>query len=66
MTDILEQLTTLRKERGIRQVDVAEALGISQPVVSELEAGKTALKVDVAEKYAELLGLDLVLKERAS
>lgn len=44
-----ERITTLRKARGITQVEFAEKLGISQALVSKYERGELLL-------HAELLG----------
>jgi transcriptional regulator with XRE-family HTH domain len=41
--DIAERLSKLRKEKGITQVEMAERLGVSQPVASDYERGKLRL-----------------------
>ena len=45
--------------RGIRQADMAERLGISQPAMSDRYRERTPWSLDETEKVAELLGLEL-------
>ena len=43
LAEIGERIARLRKERGITQVEMAELLGLSQPVVSDYERGALRL-----------------------
>jgi transcriptional regulator with XRE-family HTH domain len=60
-----ERITTLRKARGITQVELAEKLGISQALVSKYERGELLLHAELLGQFAvvlrtssdELLGL---------
>lgn len=38
--DIRKELVELRRKRGLTQKDLADRMGVSQPVVAELEAGR--------------------------
>jgi transcriptional regulator with XRE-family HTH domain len=51
------RLRELRKMLDLTQTDVAEALGISQKRVSEIERGQVDFtKVDTLRRYAEAFG----------
>lgn len=56
---VMDVLVQIRKDKGLRQVDVAKSLGIGQPAVSELESGVTSPRLDTLARYAEALGLTL-------
>lgn len=58
-----ERLFEIRKELGITQADVAEAMGISQGNVSTLEHREDAL-LSTVRAYIEALGGELELKAR--
>lgn len=59
--DILAELVRIRLAKGIRQQDVAEAMNIGQPSVSELERGLTSPKLSTLIKYATAVGATLEL-----
>lgn len=54
---IAQRLVRLRKERGITQAQMAERLGVSQPVVSDYERGALRLHGELILKVAEILGV---------
>ncbi|WP_144628276.1 helix-turn-helix domain-containing protein [Arthrobacter woluwensis] len=54
-----ELLKRLRKEAGIRQVDMAEILGVPQSFVSKYESGERRLDVIETARIAGALGMDL-------
>jgi predicted XRE-type DNA-binding protein len=59
--DLMLTLRRLLKERNLRQADIAEALGVSQPRVSELMRGK--IDLFSADKLIGLLArLDVRLR----
>lgn len=49
------RVAQLRKERGVTQVELAEALGVTQPVVSSYESGGIPLRADQLLTLARLL-----------
>lgn len=49
------RVAQLRKERGVTQVELAQALGVSQPVVSEYEKGSIPLRADQLLTISRLL-----------
>ncbi|MGH9943549.1 MAG: helix-turn-helix domain-containing protein [Pyrinomonadaceae bacterium] len=65
---IAQRLVRLRKERGITQAQMAERLGVSQPVVSDYERGALRLHGELILKVAEILGVsaDELLGREAS
>jgi transcriptional regulator with XRE-family HTH domain len=56
---VLEEIVRLRKERGISQTEVAEALGVDQSAVSKLESGERGMAVAELATIAELLGVSV-------
>jgi len=48
-----------RRERQLTQVAVAKSLGVSQSYVAQIEAGRNHPSPALAERIADLLGLDL-------
>lgn len=54
---LLAQLVALRKDKDLRQVDVAASMGVGQPSVSELERGETNPRLDTLQRYARAIGV---------
>lgn len=52
-----QRVARLRKERGLTQVDLAEQLGVAQPVVSDYERGELRLHGELIIKLADILGV---------
>jgi transcriptional regulator with XRE-family HTH domain len=65
MNDLLAELVQLRKDKAkrnagqYRQVDVAKAMGVGQPSVSELERGETNPRLDTILRYAAAIGVEI-------
>lgn len=53
------RIRTYRKYRGMSGTELAEAAGISQPHLSDIENGKKAGSVDVLKRIAAALRVDL-------
>jgi DNA-binding XRE family transcriptional regulator len=53
------RVRTFRNYRGLTVSDLAEAVGISQPYLSEIESGKKTGSVDVLKRIAKALKVDL-------
>jgi DNA-binding XRE family transcriptional regulator len=49
--ELLRQLATLRREKGLTQVELAERMGTSQGQITRLEAGADA-RLSTVERYA--------------
>jgi putative transcriptional regulator len=56
---IPNKIRDFRKERGWRQVDLAQRLGIQQSEVSDLETGKRRPNIYLAKRIAKVLGRDV-------
>lgn len=50
-------LTDLRKAAGLTQAAVAEALGLNQAYISQMETGKRSITVEQREKMFKIFGL---------
>lgn len=48
----------IRQIKGYKQDYVAEKLGMSQTNYSNIESGKTELKIEVLEKFAKIHGIE--------
>lgn len=51
-------LIAFRKARGLRQKEVADAVGVSQPTYWQYEHGIVTPGVDIAKKLGAFLGFD--------
>ncbi|MGH3612305.1 MAG: helix-turn-helix domain-containing protein [Pseudonocardia sp.] len=51
----LQRLVELRKRAGLRQVDVAERMGVSKARVSHIEHGAVAT-IDLLARYLDAIG----------
>jgi transcriptional regulator with XRE-family HTH domain len=49
------RLARLRRERGMTQVELAERLGVSQPIVSDYERGELRLHGELIVRLTEIL-----------
>jgi len=58
---IMAELVKLRKKRKIGQQPVAEAIGISQSGVSQMENLKTGASLEAVLLYARAIGANIVV-----
>ena len=59
METINEKIKRLRKQKGISQVEVARAAGITQSSFASIEKGETkSITIDVGKGISEMLGID--------
>jgi putative transcriptional regulator len=56
---VSNRIRDFRKEKGWRQVDLAERLGILQSEVSDIETGKRKPNIYLAKRIAKVLGRDV-------
>ena len=56
---MINHLEELRKQRGIRQENLAQALGVSRQTVISLEKGKYNPSLSLAFKLARYFGLSI-------
>jgi transcriptional regulator with XRE-family HTH domain len=52
-------LKNLREEAGLRQIDLAESLGLPQSFISKYESGERRLDIIELENICKALGLTL-------
>lgn len=57
--EVAYQILELRRKKGISQAQLAKKIGTKQSNVARMEAGQQNFSVDILEKIAEALGLDL-------
>ncbi len=50
-----------REKKGINQIEVAAHLGLTQPSYTNIESGKTSLRVETMFQIAKFLDIDLEL-----
>jgi putative transcriptional regulator len=56
---VSNRIRDFRKEKGWRQVDLAQKLGILQSEVSDIETGKRKPNIYLAKRIAKVLGRDV-------
>lgn len=59
--EIGKRIAELRKERGMSQTQLAEAIGMAQPNLANIEAGRFSTTIDVLERIADALGATIGL-----
>ena len=64
MEELGHALRTARHEQGLRQDELALAVGISARTVHAIEHGKPTARVDVLLRLVEGLGYELSLQPR--
>ena len=53
------KIEAIRTERGIRQDELAKALGVSRQTISSLENGRYTPSITLAYKIAKLFGMTI-------
>ncbi|MEM0328361.1 MAG: helix-turn-helix transcriptional regulator [Thermoproteota archaeon] len=56
---IPNRIREFRKEKGLRQVDLAKRVGIRQSEISDIETGKRKPNIYLAKRIAEALRKDV-------
>jgi transcriptional regulator with XRE-family HTH domain len=59
--DFGKKVRKLRKDRGLKQVDLAKVLGCSVDHIQSIESGRRKPSVDLLEKIAEATNTMLVV-----
>jgi putative transcriptional regulator len=57
--DFKNRIREVRRQRGLRQVDLARKVGVFQSEISEIECGNRKPNVYLAKRIAEALGVSL-------
>ena len=58
---LMRELVKLRKKRKIGQEPIAQAIGITQGRVSQMESLKTGASLEAVMLYARAIGADIVV-----
>jgi putative transcriptional regulator len=53
------RIRKIKREKGLRQVDLAKMVGVFQSEISEIECGKRVPSVYLAKRIAKALGVSL-------
>ena len=62
--DLGEAIRRIRKDKGLRQVDVARKASVRQALVSDLENGVTMARHDTVTRVLAALDMDLAIVPR--
>ena len=54
-----QKVKQLRKAKELSQEDLAEKSGLNRPYISAIEQGKRNVSLEVIEKLAEALGIEI-------
>lgn len=57
--NISENLRRIREEKNVKQIELANAVGISQAMLSQLERGTKNLTVNLAVEIIKALNCDI-------
>ena len=60
MNKILQNIETIRKEKGIKQSEIADKLGIAQPSYSRYFTESGDMKLSMLQRIADILKVSLV------
>jgi transcriptional regulator with XRE-family HTH domain len=58
------EIRRLRTERGLRQQDLAELVGLERTSITNIEAGNQTLLLPVLRRIADALDMELVVEFR--
>jgi len=58
-THIGDELRRIRKKKNIKAEDLAKAVDVSQALISNIENGKSVPRINILEKIANHLGVDI-------
>jgi predicted transcriptional regulator len=62
VTPIGLQLRALRQRANLRQTELADRIGVSQSLVSQVENGKEATTTEVVSRWVDACGGDLIIE----
>lgn len=61
LIDVRAALISRRKTLGLRQADIAEAIGVGQQHVSTIERGTADAALSTLQRYARAVGARLIV-----
>jgi y4mF family transcriptional regulator len=56
-----QQISEMRKNRGMTQIDLAESAGVTRQKLSEIERGKATVSINLYAKVLAALGAELTV-----
>lgn len=59
-----QRIRERRQQLGLSQSALADVVAVNRRVIGELERGKPSVQLGIALRVAEVLGLDMTLRER--
>lgn len=62
LTQVPHHLASIRADKGLTQTAVADKLGIAQNTLSMYEQGRRPVTLEMAERWAEALGVDITVQ----
>jgi DNA-binding XRE family transcriptional regulator len=63
---VAQNVLRLRVQRGYTQTQLADALGVSQPRVAEIESARANVQVDTLDRLAAVFGVEPAALLRAT
>jgi len=57
--NLAERITTLRKQKGLSQTDLAKASRVSREIIGRYERGEATPSIEVAKNIADTFGVSL-------
>lgn len=64
-SDVIEQLVYSRKQNSVTQKEISEKLDVSQSYISKIENKTQPASIKVITRYADVMGMDLILREKS-
>ncbi len=59
---LARQVRELREKRKLSQAELAERVGTKQPAIARLESGRVVPRIDLLQKIAHALGVQLEIR----
>lgn len=56
---VMQQVRRIMREKGLRNIDLAQRLGVAQPSVSRMLRGRQNIEIDTLYRLADALGVSL-------
>jgi len=55
--DLAENIKAIREEKGLKQIEVADYIGVDKSAYSKIEKGSRSLAIEELQKMAQLFNL---------
>jgi len=64
--DFGEWVTETRRKKGLKQYELADMIPVQRNTLSRIVTGDSVPKLDICERICELLGAELVIREKGN